>query len=51
MLVVEDICGDEDDTFLELEYFRVVLQEAIYQELLKCDKIAPNFDFMDRIFK
>lgn len=35
MIVLNDLCGDEDDTFLVCEMFKVLLQNAAYEALLK----------------
>ena len=35
MIIINDICGDEDDNYISCEILRTLLQKRIYESLLK----------------
>lgn len=40
MIVLDDLCGDEDDTVIEVEYLKQCLQNRIYEALSKIEPIT-----------
>lgn len=41
MLVIDDLCGDEDDVYLWCEYFKRHMHEVLYKELVNLWKVKP----------
>jgi len=37
MIVINDLCGDEDDYYLTYEFFLAALHKGIYNNLLNID--------------
>ncbi len=42
MIVVSDLCGDEDDYYLTYEFFMAALKMEIYNQLINFDPRKPN---------
>lgn len=40
MIILNDLCGDEDDTVIEVEYLKQYLQNSIYEALSKTEPIT-----------
>lgn len=47
MIVLTDVAGDEDDTYLGCELLKILLQNAIYESLRNANtKIKENNSFV-----
>lgn len=47
MIVLTDVAGDEDDTYLGCEVLKILLQNAIYESLINVNtKIKENNTFI-----
>lgn len=42
MIVLNDLCGDEDDAYLWWKYAEVLIQEHLYQQLLNLKTNEPT---------
>lgn len=47
MIVVNDLCGDEDDTYIGCEILKILLQNAIYKAIVEAGpKTRANATFI-----